>query len=573
VPEVLTKQQLIDSGCLHLLVSFLGVHTARVLVVAIASACHSDTGLRCAAYCSALAGLASPQEQSVNGMIVRIIPHVVNLLVNGSDTGKEEAAGGLRALSITSFNAKVAIAEAGAFAPLVKLLGEGTQTAREESAGALWRLLTMMTESNIAISISVKKAADLVALLHASSDSGKLSACGCIRLAAATTDENRCAIVRARVVEPLVALLGSPSGDIREEAGSALRALASPGTEIIDSSRRTRMTRASQAVDTLVSVLAERVHANDQLSALLEYLQYDIFEMRLEHKYSNGRNGDGKGVRAAAIDSECESFDKGMPNDQIREQEHLASTSIGTQALTKLRTRGRQLGGSREAASGLVPVIQLLQSGTERTHAYAKGALSSLGVQTKAAIIESGALHQLVAVIGVHASKAIVHMLQHVVESADGAGSGAGTSASDLAGELAAAFATISASDERMGRIAEGAAAVVPGLVRLLETGSSTGQEQAAGALRQLSGLHDNLTVAIAREGAFEPLVKLLGVGTSVAREESAGALWRILGKFFFKVDKSHFHFAPILLISSPHVHCEARVGVWNPALWPDGAE
>lgn len=530
MPEVLTKQQLIDSGCLHLLVSFLGVQTARPLIVAIASACHSDTGSRCAAYCAALAGLATPQEQSVNGMIIRLIPHVVNLLVNGSENGKEEAAGGLCALSVTSFNAKVAIAEAGAFAPLVKLLGEGTQTGREAAAGALWRLLTMMTESNITISISVKKAADLVALLHASSDSGKLSACGCIRLAAATTDENRSAIIRARAVEPLVALLGSPCGDIREEAGSALRALASPGTEIIDSTRCTRMTRASQAVDTLVSVLAERVHANDQLSALLEYLQYDIFE---EYKYSKGYNpGDGQESRAANLDTEYGSLDKGMPIDKNRDQERVASSSIWNQSLTKLRTRGRQLGGSREAASGIVPVIQLLQSGTERTLAYAKGALSSLSVQTKAAIIESGALRPLVAVIGVHASKAIVHMLQHVVESADGAGSGAGTSASDLAGELAAAFATISASDERMGRIAEGAAAVVPGLVRLLETGSSTGQEQAAGALRQLSGLHDNLTVAIAREGAFEPLVKLLGVGTSVAREESAGALWRILGKF-----------------------------------------
>lgn len=531
--SVLTKQQLIDSGCLHLLVSLLGVHAARAIVVSIASACQSDAGVRCAAYCAALAGLASPQEQSVNGMIVRIVPHVVNLLANGSDAGKEEAAGGLRALSVTSFNAKVAIAEAGAFAPLVKLLGEGTQTAREESAGALWRLLTMMTESNIAISISVKKAADLVSLLHASSDAGKLSACGCIRLAAATTDENRGAIVRARVVEPLVALLGSPSSDIREEAGNALRALASPGTEIMDSPLHTRISKASEAVDTLVSVLAERVHANDQLSALLEYLQYDIFEMRLEHKTSAYREPiDAQGSWTSKIDKNNqghESTELGTPIDQIREQERLA-TQIGTQALEKLRTRGRQLGGSREAASGLVPVIQLLQSGTERTHAYAKGALSSLGVTTKAAIIESGALHQLVAVIGVHASKAIVYMLQKVVESADGAGSGAGTSASDLAGELAAAFTTISASDERIGRIAEGAAAVVPGLVRLLETGSSTGQEQAAGALRQLSGLHDNLTVAIAREGAFEPLVKLLGAGSSLAREESAGALWRILG-------------------------------------------
>ena len=527
--QVLTKHQLIDYGCLNLLVSFLGVHIARALVVAIASACHSETGSRCAVYCAALAGLASPQEQSVNAMIVRIVPHVVNLLVTGTENGKQEAAGGLRALSVTSFNAKVAIAEAGAFAPLVKLLGEGTQITREESAGALWRLLTMMTESNIAISISVEKAGNLVALLHASSDAGKLSACGCIRMAAATTDENRCAVVRARAVEPLVSLLGSSSDDIREEAGSALRALASPGTEVIDTSSRTRMSRAAQAVDTLVSVLAERVHANDQLSALLEYLEYDVFEMRVEHNYSTDYDPAGNTTRH--FESDYKNVDKGTLPNQTRGRENLTSDSTGTRAMVSLRARGRRIGGSREAASGLVPIIQLLQSGTERTHAYAKGALSSLGVQTKAAIIESGALHQLVAVIGVHASKAIVYMLQHVVESADGAGSGAGTSVLDLAGELAVAFTTLSASDERMGRIAEGAAAVVPGLVRLLETGSSTGQGLAAGALRRLSGLHDGLTVAIAREGAFEPLVKLLGVGTSVAREEAAGALWRILGR------------------------------------------
>jgi len=94
ISHVLTKHQLIEYGCLHLLVSFLGVHIARALVVAISSACRSETGSRCAVYCAALAGLASPQEQSVNAMIVRIVPHVVNLLVSGTENGKQEAAGG-----------------------------------------------------------------------------------------------------------------------------------------------------------------------------------------------------------------------------------------------------------------------------------------------------------------------------------------------------------------------------------------------------------------------------------------------------------------------------------------------
>eukprot|EP00976_Prorocentrum_cordatum_P045747 924230-Prorocentrum_minimum.AAC.2 len=67
--------------------------------------------------------------------------------------------------------------------------------------------------------------------------------------------------------------------------------------------------------------------------------------------------------------------------------------------------------------------------------------------------------------------------------------------------------------DPRIAAMAAGVGGAVPGLIQLLETGTPAGQEQAAGALRTLSIINKGINVAIAREGAFEPLVKLLGYG------------------------------------------------------------
>ena len=149
--SVFTKRQLIENGGLYLLVALVGGDAARALVYSVSAACKSDDAPCVMEYCAALAGLANPQEQQVNQLLVKVVPDLVRVCAQGSAKGKEEAAGGLRAVSVVSFNAKVAIAEAGAFAPLVKLLGEGTNMAKEEAAGALWRLLSMMTESQIEV--------------------------------------------------------------------------------------------------------------------------------------------------------------------------------------------------------------------------------------------------------------------------------------------------------------------------------------------------------------------------------------------------------------------------------------
>eukprot|EP01052_Picozoa_sp_SAG31_P050035 SAG31_NODE_11237_length_1050_cov_4.801262_1_plen_104_part_10 len=65
---------------------------------------------------------------------------LVRLLTEGSANAKEQAVLALQSLAANNADNKVAIAQAGALAPLVRLLTEGSAKAKENAAGALRNL-------------------------------------------------------------------------------------------------------------------------------------------------------------------------------------------------------------------------------------------------------------------------------------------------------------------------------------------------------------------------------------------------------------------------------------------------
>eukprot|EP00854_Cymbomonas_tetramitiformis_P002153 gene2153-2858_t len=506
-----TKMALITGGGLYPYVQLMGSDAGRPLAQILVNATRSGNSKDLGEVAGALASLAST-DNSLSAMVGRVVPGLVNILENGNDDGREEAATALKNISVVSFNLKVQIAEAGAFGPLVKLLGEGTQRAKENAAGALWRLVSMMNESNIEVNISTKKAADLVVLLHTGTLEGKEAAAGVLRLVA-YNDSNKMSIMRARAVEPLVDLLEFGGNDaVKEQAGGALCAIA------CDKLNRKQITRAAEQVDRLVAIQSQPASANAQLAALLEYLLYDIYDMRKESmtdKPPEDEETEASHTAAGAVVASV-----GGAGDQ---------NQVGQEELNKLKLRGRALGGSKEANRGLLPIVQMVQTGSEKVKRVAQPAIAVLRIQTKMALIEAGCVRPLVQLLGANVAKALVQFIARSMRMADGAGIGGGTSVAELADELVECFTSLATGDPRIAAMAAGVGGIVPGLIQLLETGSQVGQEQAAGALRTLSVINNNINITIAREGAFEPLVKLLGTGQPMAREQAAGALWRQL--------------------------------------------
>eukprot|EP01052_Picozoa_sp_SAG31_P030161 SAG31_NODE_3070_length_4721_cov_2.214626_2_plen_306_part_01 len=130
----------------------------------------------------ALWNAASPSRPSAaSNVSPASITQTVRQLANGDSTSKENAAAALKRLAFNNDN-QVAIAEAGAVAPLVRLLTEGSAGAQEQAAMALHNL--------------------------------------------AANNDNQVAIVQAGAVAPLVRLLTEGSAGAQEYASRALGSLA-----------------------------------------------------------------------------------------------------------------------------------------------------------------------------------------------------------------------------------------------------------------------------------------------------------------------------------------------------------
>ncbi|EPS61838.1 hypothetical protein M569_12951, partial [Genlisea aurea] len=122
-------------------------------------------------------------NEAIKGRIVAsdALPHIVEVLENGSASARENAAAALYSLSVVDKN-KVAIGDAGAVPPLVDLLHNGTSRGKKDAATAIFSL--------------------------------------------SKYHDNTARAVRAGIVPPLVALAGDPETGMEDEALSILAVLA-----------------------------------------------------------------------------------------------------------------------------------------------------------------------------------------------------------------------------------------------------------------------------------------------------------------------------------------------------------
>ena len=118
------KQQLIDSGAMDVLVRVVGQGAIARLNRGESRAGRRDM---------------RDQNFSVEREVIEAVRGLVDLLCQGTDGGKKDAAWGLVNLSKTHPN-RVAVAQAGAVPLLVNVIVYGTQRAQAAAAWALWCL-------------------------------------------------------------------------------------------------------------------------------------------------------------------------------------------------------------------------------------------------------------------------------------------------------------------------------------------------------------------------------------------------------------------------------------------------
>ncbi|XP_068656219.1 U-box domain-containing protein 4-like isoform X2 [Aristolochia californica] len=181
------------------------------------------------------------------------------------------------------------------------------------------------------------------------------------------------------------------------------------------------------------------------------------------------------------------------------------------------------------------PLIHVLETGSQEAKENSAATLFSLSVveENKVKIGRSGAIRPLVDLLGsgtprgkkdavtalfnlsiYHENKArIVHAgtVRHLVELLDPA-----------AGMVDKAVAVLS----NLANIPEGRSAIgqeggIPGLVEVVELGSSRGKENAAAALLQLCRNSNRFCNMVLQEGAVPPLVALSQMGTPRAKEKA----------------------------------------------------
>mmetsp|Transcript_6755 Transcript_6755/g.12824 ORF Transcript_6755/g.12824 Transcript_6755/m.12824 type:complete len:838 (+) Transcript_6755:2-2515(+) len=524
-----TKVALIEQGAMKPVVQMMGPAAANALVELIGRASHDVAGKNAGDYASALRNLAAADPecaQMAMGCVQRVthlmqrgghkgkeeaaaamwnlstinepiktaivesgaLPHLIDLVNQGSPLARESAAGCLWSMSVVNVSIKELAARCGATGPLVELLLSGSATAREEACGALWSLSMREEATPEMIAHGGAKAA--VELMYSGTEMGKESAAGLLGLCA-VVDANKRAIFEARAVEPLISLLTGEADGARMQAASALknlvtfrsavpRAVDRGVSEVEDLVQKVMPSSGKQLVASFYSASSNVASLmgtaeSNPLAAVLEQLMYDLFDM----------------ATAAAVAS-------------ARELGESVPAGVS-----------EPVGRDRSAR----PLVNLLLMDAYGVKQQAAGGLMCLSVNTKMALIEGGALSELVELLGSGAAKAIVQLL-----------AGAGRARPDGAGvmELVQALCGLAKQDSRVAAVAVGA---VPGLVELLQAGNGAGKEQAAGALYYLRHINPNVEALIQQARVVEQLVEILGMGTAAGKETPAMlcVLWNLI--------------------------------------------
>ena len=462
---------------------------------------------------------------------VQVTQQLVGLLGAESEEVRKRAGVALREMAAEGGDeSQKASAMAGGVSPLVSLLKDGLKDERLEAQEyALWSLSlvtdshsrhTMVSEGTVqclvrclvigkisnlaeehAATVLACLARDtavheeivesggiapLVALLSGTSSTGakRMAANGLARLAL-TSSATQAKIADAGAVAPLLVWLSSQdtkspvSGRPTGLPDLAARALDAVATSNQDTSAQ--VIRAG-AVAPLVAMLAadRSLEAQRSSAGLLATL---------------AEAGEGEGV-AASIAAEG-----GIPAlvSLLVASERTTPHENATRALWHLAASGEENQTAIAQAGGIVPLVVLLESGTEATKQYAAAAAESLAdgsADNQLALARARAIPPLVELLGSdrpetqqHAVGALLHLASEEKEE-------------KREGEVPKAPAETRA-----------ATAVIRRLVGVLDSRNASAQMVAASALATLAPRSATTRTSIRDAGAIPPLVRLLGDG------------------------------------------------------------
>eukprot|EP00854_Cymbomonas_tetramitiformis_P002152 gene2152-2857_t len=191
----------------------------------------------------------------------------------------------------------------------------------------------------------------------------------------------------------------------------------------------------------------------------------------------------------------------GMPSDgfgfnesQLQDYARVSSMPAEPQYSWDGQSGAAASEGALADLADVMPLVEILQVGTDEEKERACAALFSLAVDHQQALMEAGVVPPLVKIL-------------------DRAGQVAGVQGLDAEGLGVAHAAGIVNTLWRWGRPEERshlercAIEVVDGLVQLLYSGTAKGKEQGASALGSLGAMNDSIKLAFAEAGAVKPLV------------------------------------------------------------------
>jgi len=297
-------------------------------------------------------------------------------LRTGNLDEKQRAAFMLRIFAAEHAENQVAIAEAGAIAPLVGLLEDGAPALREESARALWNLARNNKEINVDNQMAIARAGaipPLTRLLEDTAPRVRVVAAAVLNDLATDNVENQAAIARAGAIMPLIRLLKNDDAPALVMAASLLKSLA---TRHADSSVTSAL---AGAVRPLVALLkADTLLAQEQATSMLGALAACSSELQTAIA--------GAGAIVPLVDR--------LRGDMMQ--------GTAALALRNLAAGRRENQVAIAQAGAIVPLVKLLEDGMPGVREEAARALWNLAadnLDNQVAIVQAGAAIPLVALL------------------------------------------------------------------------------------------------------------------------------------------------------------------------------
>ncbi|CAE8605100.1 unnamed protein product [Polarella glacialis] len=319
----------------------------------------------------------------------------LEMLRHGNQDEKQRAAFMLRIFASEHAENQVAIAEAGAIAPLVQMLTDRRPTLREEAVRALWNLARNNKRINSENQAAIGRAGAIPPLIRLLGDEEprvRVVAAALLNDLATDNVENQVAITESGAIEPLVRILKTDEAPALVMAASLLKSLATNNGD-----RKVSVALVA-AVRPLVALLrADTLLAQEQATSTLGALA------------AHSREIQAAIANAGAISVLVER----LHGDMMQ----------GT-AATALRNLAADHAENQVAivqAGAIMPLVKLLEDGMPLVREEAAGALWNLAkgnVEHQIAIARAGAAIPLVALLKGDAQEQATLTMLTVPESA-----------------------------------------------------------------------------------------------------------------------------------------------------------